>query len=193
MKLGFLTPLLKTLGTTALPLAEQLGVTAANAALPGLGGLLANIAVKGINDAIAKHGTAPAATPSPTDPTMTIGQAKKFDVLQTFESEAPDILNLILAGQSKMILDRATFVQGTDELVEAFLKIMKSIGAIPSNKPPTDPVVITPAVIAETQSFPAPAPIQTAVMPTPVVLAPEPIDPVILAQIVSAVKAALGK
>lgn len=194
MKFGFITSVLKSIGGAVLPVAEQVGVAAANTAVPGLGGFLANIAINGINNAIAKHGTAPSITPSPSDPTMTVGQAKKFDVLQLFESQAPDILNLILAGQNKKVIDRQGFVDGTDALVEAFLKIMKSIGAVPSSTPMADPVVITPAVVTQTQEAPAPAP--TAVpqaMGTVLNLNPQPIDPQMLAQLVAAVRASLGK
>lgn len=160
MKFGFITTVLKDIGKVALPIAEEAGVTAANAALPGLGGTLAQLAITGITNAVVKHGTAPAATPSPADPTVTVGQAKKFDVMQFLEANAPEILDAILSGQNKTVIDRAGFVNGTDQIVEGFLEIMKSIGAVPSSTPPVDPVVITPAVIAATKAAPAPAPTQ---------------------------------
>lgn len=165
MNFGFITAFLKTVGKAALPVAEDVGIAAANAALPGLGGTLAQFVVTGINNAVAKHGTAPASTPSPSDPTITVGQAKKFDVLQFLESNAPEIMNAILAGRGKVVVDRAGFVAGTDQIVEGFLQVMKSVGAIPSSTPPVDPVVITPAVIAQTKAAPAPAPLSTPQAP----------------------------
>lgn len=166
MKFGFILTALKDIGKAALPVAEEVGVTAANAALPGLGGTLAQLAINGITQAIVKHGTAPSSTPSPSDPTITVGQAKKFDVMQLLEANAPEIMDLILAGAHKKVVDRAKFVEGTDKLVEGLLEIMQAIGAVPSSTPPVDPVVITPAVIAETRETPAPNPLPAAVMPT---------------------------
>ncbi len=78
--------------------------------------------------------------------------------MQFLESNAPAIMDAILAGRSKAVVDRAGFVDGTNEVVEGFLKIMKSIGAVPSSTPPVDPVVITPAVITATQAVQVPAP-----------------------------------
>ncbi len=159
MKFGFVTAALKDFGKAALPLAEQVGIQAANVAAPGVGGFLANLAAQSINAAIAKHGTAPANTPAPSDPTITVGQAKKFDVLQQIESQAPEIMNLILAGRSKAVVDRAGFVDGTNEIVEGVLKVMKAIGAVPSSTPPVDPVMITPEEVKATAVAPAPAPL----------------------------------
>lgn len=165
LNFGFITAALKTFGKQVLPLAEDAGVAAANAALPGVGGTLASLIITGITAAVAKHGTAPASTPAPSDPTITVGEAKKFDVMQFLESNAPDIMDSILAGRNKTVIDRAGFVAGTDKVVEGFLDIMKSIGAIPSSTPPSDPVVITPAVIAATKLAPAPAPTTVVQVP----------------------------
>lgn len=167
MKFGFVTNVLKNIGKAVLPVAEEAGVLAANAALPGLGGTLAQIAIQGITGAIAKHGNAPASSPAPSDPTITVGQAKKFDVMQLLEANAPEIMDLILAGAHKKVVDRAKFVEGTDKLVEGLLEIMQAIGAVPSSTPPVDPVVITPALIAETRETPAPSPLPAVVVPTP--------------------------
>ena len=162
---GFITNVLKDIGKavkpiekTALTAAEDVGVAAANAALPGIGGTLAQLAITGITNAVTKHGTAPSSTPAPSDPTITVGQAKKFDVMQFLESNAPAIMNAILAGRGKAVVDTTGFANGTDQIVEGFLAIMKSIGAVPSSTPPTTPVVITPAVIAATVAAPAPPP-----------------------------------
>ena len=165
MNFGFVTNILKTVGTAVLPVAEEAGVAAANAALPGLGGTLAQIAITGITQAIQKHGTAPASTPSTVSPGLTTGQAKLLDVMQMFENAGPDIANAILAGRNKVVIDRAGFVSGTQEIVEGFLAVMKSIGAIPSTTPPTDPMVITPTVIAIAKASTPAAPITPVPVP----------------------------
>ncbi len=152
--LGLVAGFLKSIGKAALPLAEDAGIAAANAALPGIGGTLAQIAIQGITAAVSKHPglpnsalvTAPASTvPGPVAPVITVGDSKKLDVLALIESKAPDVVNMILAGRQKAVVDRAKFVEGTSELVDGLHKIMQSIGAVPTSAPAVDPVVVSKA------------------------------------------------
>lgn len=161
MKFGFVTNVLKTLGKAALPMAETLATTAATAAGGPLLGSLVPMIFAGVKNAAAKHGDAPNSAVIDTDNGMTVGQAKKFDVMQLLESQAPELANLILGGARKKVVDRERFLAGVDKITEGVVDVLKSVGEIASATPPADPVVITPAVVSELKQTPAPGPLST--------------------------------
>lgn len=173
MNFGFVEAALKTVGGVLLPVAEQAGTAAATAAGGPAAGMLANLAVQAINGAIAKHGastpaTAPAQQTSAlsalvlsgasTIENITVGLAKKSDVMAFLEAHAADIANVLLNGAGKKVVDLDRFTTGADSIVEGILDVMKAIGEVPTSTPMTNPVVLTAAPSTAPSQIPVVAP-----------------------------------
>jgi len=187
MNFGFIQAALKSAGAVLLPVAEQVGVGAATAAGGPVVGNLAQLAVTAINGAIAKHGaTSPASAPAQqtsalsqlvTDgaqavESITVGLAKKSDVMAFLESHASDIANLVLGGAGKKVVDLDRFTKGADSIVEGVLDVMKAIGEVPTSTPMTNPVVLTAPPASTPSLTPVvapPAPVPASPSPAPAV------------------------
>ena len=187
MNFGFIQAALKSAGAVLLPVAEQAGTAAATAVGGPVAGTLVSLAVSAINGAITKHGTtAPASAPAQQTSALsqlvvngaqaveniTVGLAKKSDVMDFLESHASDIANLVLGGAGKKVVDLDRFTKGADSIVEGVLDVMKAIGEVPTSTPMTNPVVLTAPPASTPSLTPVvapPAPVPASPSPAPAV------------------------